>query len=436
MTRRAWMRAVALLSALVLLCTGCSMDVEQFLRPPATRGEQQAVQQALETYIRDSGYSDSQYTLCYPVEGSYTAAFILCDAAGRPLDGGEEASLAVAFYSVGKQTSETHINLLRREEQGWVSVADTVGNTTDILQADFGDLDGDGVAELVTGWNTYNSREHYLVTFSLANNLERIAGDRLYNRLFIGKLADGDADSLVLLRVLGGMTYATLERVADSGLESGGRVWLDSDIQQFTGMTLCRLSDGVNGLYLDAIKGTDTAVTELLYVNEQGLQAPFCNQSLRINTATVRPAGFAMRDIDGDAQVEVPFCTLLDDVAVGASMPDYAYRTEWRAWDYASGSWNARMSTVTNAADGYYIVLDRLVGTWKTAYDAARRELTLSDHEEDKPLLRVRPVGETKDRNFSTLFEPSDGYAGCEVWFDSERLDIDAVRYMIVRMEG
>ena len=68
-------RYSALVLALVLLCTGCSLDVDSYLRPPQVGGQQQAVQAALETYLRDSG-GDVRYTLEYPVEGDHTAAFV------------------------------------------------------------------------------------------------------------------------------------------------------------------------------------------------------------------------------------------------------------------------------------------------------------------------------------------------------------------------
>ena len=75
-------RALLLLLSLVLVCTGCSLDVESYLQPPRVGGQQQAVQAALETYLRDVGGNNLRYTLEYPLEGAHTAAFILCDEKG------------------------------------------------------------------------------------------------------------------------------------------------------------------------------------------------------------------------------------------------------------------------------------------------------------------------------------------------------------------
>ena len=437
MNNRRMRRSVAAIMAVLLLCSGCSLDVEQFLRPPKTQGEQQAVQTALETYIRDSGQAGSRYTLCYPVEGDHTAAFVLCDAAGKPLtDAEEKATLALAFYAMSAVPTDTHINLLRREGDEWMSVADVVGASADILQVAFGDLDGDGTAELMTGWDTYNSRDHRLTVFSLAQGLARLSDDRVYNRLFVGDMTADGRDSLLLLRIAGGgEVTATLETLSGDTLTPLGQVMLDAEIQQFGAMTLCRLAADVHGLYVDAVKGTDTAITELLYYDADGLHAPLCNQTGRVNTVTARPAGFAMRDIDGDAQVEIPLCTLLPNYAVSDSTADHAYRTDWMAWDVATGGWSEKMSTVINAADGYLVVLgEQYKETVTTTYIQGERLLTVLDAESRHPLLRLRPIAEDREKEYTTLFKATDGYGGCEVWFDDEQLDIDTVRYMVLRL--
>lgn len=425
-----------LLAAVLFLCSGCSLDVEQFLRPPKTQGEQQAVQTALETYIRDSGQAGNRYTLRYPVEGEHTAAFVLCDASGKPISGADEgAQLALAFYAMSSSPNDTHINLLRREGEEWVSVADIVGASTDILQVAFGDLDGDGTAELLTGWDTYNSRDHRLSVFSLTENLTVLSDDRVYNRLFVGELIADGKDSLLLLRMAGDEVTASVETVQDRTLVTLGQVMLDSEIQQFNKMTLCRLTDSVNGLFVDAVKGAGTAVTELIYYDNGVLNAPFCNQAGRVNTVTARPAGFVMRDVDGDAMVEIPQCTLLPDHVIGQSIPDYAYCTDWLVWDVATGEWRVKMHTIVNTADGYLVSLDeRQKDTVTTTYDMSERQMTVWDTDRGRPLLKLRISVDGEQEGYTALFEATDGYDGCEVWFDEEVLNVDTVRYMVSKL--
>lgn len=436
MKKRRRQGLAVLLAAVLFLCSGCSLDVEQFLRPPKTQGEQKAVQAALETYIRDSGQAGSRYTLCYPMEGEHTAAFVLCDAHGKPIERtNKDAALALAFYAMSSSPNDTHINLLRREGNDWVSIADVVGASADILQAAFGDLDGDGTAELLAGWDTYNSRDHRLTVFSLTESLAVLSDDRVYNRLFVGEMTADERDSLVLLRMAGDEVTASLESVQNRALVTRGQVMLDDGIQQFNKMTLCRLSESVNGLFIDAVKGVDTAVTELIYYDNGVLNAPFCNQAGRVNTVTARPAGFAMRDVDGDAMVEIPRCTLLPDHTVGDSTADYAYRTDWSVWDVTTGEWQVKMASIVNSADRYLVSLDeQQKDTVTTTYDAVERVLTIWDIARGRPLLKLRAGTDQERDEYVTLFEATDGYEGCDVWFDDEALNIDTVRYMVSQL--
>ena len=298
MKRRAILAAVALV--LTLAVTGCSLGVESILQPPKLGGEQQAVQAALETYLQDKG--DDRYTLEYPVEGAHTAAFLLCDGQGYPTE--KSPVLAVAFYSLSAVPEETHIHLLRRTGEEWQSVADTVGPGVDVREVAFGDLNGDGTAELVTGWTTYYNRADQLTVYTM-NELTGISASQTYSSFYVGDLTATGQDSLLVLTV-GDQVTATLQQMQENYLMEVDTVLLDGGIQRFGNRTLCRLTSTVHGLYVEGVKSGDTAVTELIYYDATGLHAPFYDPETNATAVTTRAGLLAARDIDGDAQVEVP----------------------------------------------------------------------------------------------------------------------------------
>ncbi len=428
---------VTVLAGVLLFCTGCSLDVESFLQPPLAQEEQQKIQNALETYIRDSGNAGIRYTLQYPSEGEYTSAFILCDGNGNPVesDTAEDVSMAVAFYEM-TASKEPHVNLLRLSGEEWVSVGDLVGVGTDVLKVSFGDLDGDGVAELLAGWSTYNSRDHRLSVMSMAEGLSMLSDDRLYTQLFVCDVEEAEYDSLLLLRIGDGNDVtATLSVLRNGALTDIDQAPLDGYIQQFGAVELCELGDRVYGVYVDAFKSGGTTVTELIYLDGSGLHTPFYNKEKGVTTATARRTGLSFQDIDGDGQIEIPISRLLPDQDAGAKgHPTTAYLTVWRHWDYLTGEWTDVMHSVVNSVDNYVVALDTSQRKGMTTrYEEESHLLTLCDTADEEAWLRIRPLAEDEklQAGYETLVAATETRSGFQVWYDEERLDMQKIRYMI-----
>lgn len=433
-------RIAALLATMALVCSGCSMDVENFLVPPTAQGEQKPIQNALETYINDSGDSTRRYTLQYPSEGEFTSAFITCDERGVPIDEDDSQpapspTLAVAFYLFSGANEEVHINLLRRDGEEWISVADVSGFGSDILQAAFGDLDGDGMRELIVGFGTYNSRDHRLAVLSMADGLTVLDDGQMYTRMFVGQMTQEARDSLLTLRIGQANTVtATLSSLLDGRLTQRGKVSLDGYIQQFGDMLYSRIGGGMNGLYIDGIKSGGTLVTELIYFDGERLYAPFYDADTNTTTVTARRSGLTVRDIDGDMMAEIPQCTLFAGYEETAELPSVAWLTDWMQYDVDSGLLRRHLSTVVNTADGYFVTLnDAQREHWTATYDKDTSTLTLADAQTGDAYIRLCPYVDELPREYEELFESADGTAGIAVQYDEEQLNMQKVRFMVSR---
>ncbi len=431
---RQGIRLLAVLLAVLLCCSGCSMDVESFLKPPRAEGEQQQIQAALETYIRDSGHSAARYTLHYPSEGAYTSAFVVCDLTGRPLQQGYgEAAMAIAFYSLATAVDEVHINLLRRSGEEWQSVGDAVGYGSGILQVEFGDLDKDGTAELITGWDTYSSRDRRMAVYSLRERLALVASELLYTQMMIGQLPTAGQEGILLMRIgtAGGLT-AELQMMVDGRLASAGKAVVDSGVQQISAMTFNRRDEHSAELYVDVIKTDGTMVTELLLYDGERVLVPFYDASANGNSMTVRDARIPARDIDGDGNIDIPFCTLLAGYTPGGqSLPSYAWLTVWREWQPEKNAWGEPVYTVVNTADGYAVTLDR--DQWDglgTRYDSDTG--TLHFYRQSGDWLRLR-TGPVEDDAYFSLYEGTESNPACWAWIDTAVLDREKARYMVTR---
>lgn len=425
-------RLAVLVLALIWLLSGCSLGVESFLQPPKLGGEQQAVQAALETYLQDKG--DARYTLEYPVEGEYTAAFLLCDRQGYPVE--QNPALAVAFYSLAAAPEETRINLLRHSGGEWQSIADTVGAGVDVREVAFGDLNGDGTFELVTGWTTYYNRADRLSVYTMDEELTCISEEQTYSSLFVGDITATGQDSLLVLTV-GDQVTATLQQMQEGRLNVVDSVTLDGGILRFGNRTLCRLAPQVHGLYVEGVKSGNTAVTELIYYDHTGLHAPFYDPTTNTTEVTTRAGLLAARDIDGDNQVEVPI-TLPQEGETGAEVAGAI--TQWRVWEYATNTWRHHSYTVTNPVDGYLVMLDGDTHTHlSTDYDEETHTLKLTDTNREKGWLWLT-VGEelpsAPERGLESLvlFSTGEGAVSYFAWYDPTVVEAEKVRYRVIQL--
>lgn len=427
-------RFLALVWAVLLTLTGCSLDVESYLYPPAVGGQQQAVQEALETYLRDT-YGVARYSVRYPVEGQHTAAFILCDDQGFPVTEEQTPSLAVAFYALSSAPDTTRMNLLRRDADQWVSVADTAGNGLDIRQVAFGDLNGDGTAELVAGWTTFSDRTHRVAVYAPAEGLSLLAEGPLYASLYVGDLTADSSEDLVLFTIGEERVSAALYALTENGLAATDTVALDGGITAFGQMTLCRLAVGVHGLFVEGAKQGNTAVTELIYYDDTGLCAPFYDPATNSTPVTTRSGRLAARDIDGDAMVEIPDHILLSDHAesdVGGTV------TRWRRWDYATDSWQVQSHTLVNRADGYLVTVD----DWRslhTAYDPATRTLMLADRATRRGWLWLSvedtaPDAPEQELKSTRLFTADGGEQSYYAWYDPTVIEAEKIGYIVSKL--
>lgn len=433
-------RLAALMAALVMLCSGCSMDVENFLRPPAAQGEQQSIQNALETYINDSGAANRRYTLQYPSEGEFTSAFVTCDERGIPIDEDDAAipdpSLAVAFYLFSGANEEVHINLLRRDGEEWISESDISGFGSDILQVAFGDLDGDGMCELVAGFGTYNSRDHRLAVLSMADGLTLLDDSQMYTRLFVGHMTRSGHDSLLTMRIGEANTVtATLSTMRDGRLATLGTAPLDGYIQQFGDMLYSYVGEGVSGLYVDGVKSGGTLVTELIYYDGERLCTPLYDADANMNTVTARHSGLAVRDIDGDVTAEIPQCTLFAGYDELATLPSAAWLTDWMQYDVTSGALRRSLTTVVNLEDGYFVTLSESQREqWTAAYDTLTGLLTFTDAASGDTYMRLVPYKDELPFEYDVLFAATEKATGIAVQYDESVLNIEKVRYMVSKL--
>ena len=146
MRHHAILKILAGTLAALLLC-GCSSQFlngdRQLMRPPYPAGDERNIQEALTKSL-------GSFTMKYPKSGNYRSAIIRTDLTG---DGKDDA---LVFY---RQDESKPISLAVLSQNGddWELLSKKEGEGGEIDRILFGDVNCDGVNEVIVGWTIYSS---------------------------------------------------------------------------------------------------------------------------------------------------------------------------------------------------------------------------------------------------------------------------------------
>lgn len=449
-------RIIGIAAALSLLfglcgCQSLTAGTDSLLRPPLAGSEQAAIQAALASYVsRTAGTED--YVLKYPKTGAYLSAFVMQD---MDADGTEEA---VCFYRLNRANETVHVHLLKKDKNGWASVSDIAGEGTEVEWVAFGDLQGDGSPELLTGWNVYsNNRDRQLVLYALESRGLSERYRATCSAVAVGDITAGGRDTLMLFTIDGTAHTVTADLIGmvEDSVTQLGSTALDGGIVQFGNAQVCSLADGVNGVFIDAYKDNNQAITELIYWEGRRLWTPFYDAAQNLTELTARETPIdsliVSTDVSGDGVPEWPRNRRL----VGyeeTELTKALFLTTWMRWNYATKTIEPLFDCVVNEADGYYLRLDpswvggtRAEDRVSARYTAATHAfelLRVEDGVVGEPLLCIVPAAVTYEAahesmaHFSLTLEDNNTYT---VWYtadDTYRFTEERIRYLVTVMGG
>ncbi len=348
---------ILVISICLSLC-GCDFfaNADELVSPPELTGQMYPIGKALE---KSAG---SGYNLVYPTSGDHRSAIILED-----IDG-DSVFEAFAFYTThDDEMTNMHINLIRRKDDEWVSVADQTIVANGVESVDFCDLNGNGTEEIIVGWQINGKTEKQLSVFSFEE-------EKLVQKMFqpyTGFLCcDLDSNGVNeifvhLLNTSEKINKATVYGFYDDGMTQISGCLLDSNVKTADEPILSELSNGQKAIYIDEIKGVGS-VTEVLYFSKGELVNPLLDkENSGENTVTLRAASLEMTDINDDGIIEIPVAAELPNVN---SNDEKLYYTNWCSFNGEKLS--VKLVTVVNTVDGYYITVPNgLIGSIAVSKD-------------------------------------------------------------------
>ncbi|MBR4909702.1 MAG: hypothetical protein IKZ47_00060, partial [Clostridia bacterium] len=346
-------RALALFICAVMafcLC-GCdtfTVDTEKLISPPELTGSMYPIGKALSESVR------GEYQLKYPQFGEYRSAIILKD-----IDG-DKTPEAFAFYSTaGDEMTNMHINAIRQNGDEYKSVSEQTVVAGGVERVEFCDLDGDGISEIIVGWEVYGVSEKQLCVYSLNRDNMAVMLSEKYTG-FLNCDLTGNGREELFVNVLDTANFSnTAELYGFSGgaAQKLGSCALDPAVKTALTPTLSKLTTGQDAVFIDEIKGAG-AVTEVVYFAGGELKNPLYEEENNEGSRTLRAAAILSSDIDSDLALEIPVAKELPNAA---GTDEQLFYTDWCGFDGVNLI--VKRITIVNSIDGYYLEIPQnLVG--------------------------------------------------------------------------
>lgn len=374
--------AVAFCMGIMLMLCGCDgfiTDTEKLLSPPRLTGEMQPINEALSKSVK------GDYMLVYPSSGDIRSAIALYDVDN---DGVDEA---FAFYSINKgDTTEMHINYIKKSGKEWSSLADSTLEAGGIEKIEFCDLDYDGTAEAVVGWQIYGESEKKLGVYS--PNGKKLT-ERFLEKYTNFTCGDFDEDGkgelfLQMLDSTESKNSASIYNLSSKGINKTAGCLMDGKVKSANAPIVSKLSSGETAIYIDEEKGAGT-VTEVLIVKKGELLNPLFDGNKGENTVTQRALSLTCADMNDDGVLEVPTST---EMPMADKSGEKSYYINWCAFD--GKTLTVKTVTLMNQPDGYYLVIsNKLFDNIALSRDIEKRTRTFFEYN--------RSTGKTGRKLFS-----------------------------------
>lgn len=314
MKRKYWYAIYAVALALLPVLLFFAVQLESpadLLAPPGLTGDKLEIQRAFEASVTDK----SGIVLQYPTAGDFRSAYVLKDIDG---DGQDEA---IVFYTLKSDESTVRVNVLDRVDGVWKSVYDEPGYGARVISIEFNDLNKDGHMEILTCWSIFETTTAKTLTIHSVTTEKNEPPELevLVNQSYTYRaIADMDSDGFneVLVTWLDNTdqnlpkSYASLLKQAPDGsiTQIGQNVSLDASVSAYHSLKLETTADGKSIAFLDAYKGDDAMITEVIWWDEteRALVAPLLDPDTLTNSITMRSPAVASMDINKDGAMEIP----------------------------------------------------------------------------------------------------------------------------------
>ncbi len=373
-----------LIFPLIMLLTGCafSSNIDNLMSPPKLSVEQEQIYSAL------TNATGTSISLKYPKSGKYLSAFIIEDIDS---DGENEAVVFYEKNNIALEENTLRINILDRSDGKWRSVCDTPAKGAEIEKVIISELGSNSRTNLIIGSSLINRSEKNVSIYSYVDgNIEETFSES-YSFIDVTDLDKDEENEFLLLSGAssGGTATAEVYKLNEKGIYYKYSCKLSGSFTEFDSLNYGKIDEDKTGLYIDAVLGNGLIQTDIIYMDDTGLNKVFSTSEQ--SRFTVRPAGCSSFDIDGDGILEIPVQTIASGYE-NVSESEQMKFTEWYFWS-RNNVLEKKYLSYYNINDGYIFVFpERWENHVTVKRDSINDEIVFCSYENEtagRELLRI-----------------------------------------------
>ena len=280
---------LAALLSLTLLLSSCKTvghDSDRLLTPPQMNAADREILSAIDSV-------SSSYKLIYPKSGSYQTAVTSVDLTG------DDKNEAICFYLDGNNKTVSVI-VLESIDESWTVKGKSDSRANAVDRVNFCDLNGDGIKEIVIGWQFQSGEEKAIEIFGFGTDT---ALKSLYTGMYNNFIAFNDSVVVISRNTSGTTASASLIGRSGNTVSILNTVALNNSIVSFVSVQSGQLSDSRRIVYIDEQLKNLMYTTEVLTIEKTG---ELSRSPDDISTKTMRTRAYRCLDINDDKLPDIP----------------------------------------------------------------------------------------------------------------------------------
>lgn len=320
--RKQWV-VIGTIFSMMFILTGCIFDVSDvdMLSKPRLPLELEEISLVLQEHFNE----DIQ--LITPLEGENKKSVQFIDL---DQDGEDEV---VVLHTKESDQYAMKVTVLSKKDDKWRINTDIQGIGYDVNKIAFPDLDGDGVSEIVVGWQSGAQLNKGLSVYRHGEKgYEEIFKDS-YTEFVVGDVNGNAQDELVLVKLSRSEAFAKakLYTLKEERLSLMAETYMDGFINEYAAVQIGKVNANSIGIVVDAKVGARSGFTDVFIYRNGELKNLFFDAKWKVTNATYRQVGRQTSDVNGDGILEIPTLTIGN--AYEPSVKQMPYITVWNQLD-------------------------------------------------------------------------------------------------------